>query len=167
MAVKIINQPNIDDAQNAESLKYIKDGLQIITDNSNAGYQTAFPIKSLNNQGFTIFRDSFLKLLSEFEGVSNVKNLPDFFELKIKYSPIAQFKKWIFLISNRKFLMVSERKKEFENEFYFLFLDGNLFFQPIITNIAHEKFLLNLYDREKIPETTTTFSTFFDDKKKS
>ena len=160
------NEPQIDEEQLYTGLDYLRQGIKSTLERKNLGYLTAFSNKHDNEKGFPILRGPFLEVLEEFACTVNLRRLPEVFTLYIKYSPIAQFKRWIFTLSNKKFLAVSERAKEFEREFYFLKLKDKLFFQPILTNIAHEKFLLNLYEREKIPETITSFSTYFDDNKK-
>ena len=147
-------------------LDYMRQGIRCIVESKNPGYSTAFGNKQYNEKGFTFLKKPFIEILGEFECIEKKINLPDIFHFSIKYSPIAQFKKWIFILSNKDFLRVSEWGKKFEQEFYFLKIEDNFFFQPILKNIAHEKFLLNLYQRTKIPETIINFSTYFDKSKK-
>ena len=162
--IKSENIPHIDEEELYTGINYVKEGIESILEYRNSGYLAAFPNKRYNQEEFILTKDLFLELLESFEIQFNTAiKLVSFFSFSIKYSPIAQFKKWIFHLSNRKFLMVSERKKEFDKDFYLLVLEGKRIFQPILCNIAHEKFLLNIYERSIIPETTTHFNLFFGD----
>ena len=158
--------PKFDEKKSEDGLKYLKYGIEIIQKEANTGFLTAFPSKNLNSQGFPILREQFKTILNEYDIEFFIQEIPDFFDLFIKFSPISQFKKWIFIISNHNYLAVSERNKEIKLEFFLMILKDRYIFQPISKNIAHERFLFYLFDREKIPQTTFTFSTFFDERKR-
>ena len=71
-----------------------------------------------------------------------------------------------FIISNKSLLKVSERHLGFDGEFFLMNLSNKYHMLKVLSNIAHEKLLLTLYLKNEIIETTTHFSTFFDDTKK-
>ena len=162
----VTKRHQIDEELLYTGLDYFREGIKSTLRHNNFGYLTAFSNKYYNGNGFDILKEPFLEILEEFNCKPNIPHFPNVFTLCIKYSPIAQFKRWIFVISNKKFIAVTEPDKEFSREFYFLSLEDNLFFQPVLTNIAHEKFLLQLYKRKKIPETTSVFNTHFDKSQK-
>ncbi|MBL8994813.1 MAG: hypothetical protein JNM63_15810, partial [Spirochaetia bacterium] len=97
----------------------LEEGLRQIVLNKNPGYANAFLFRP--EEKIRISRDELLRIFDALDIIMPNRNLPDEVEISIKFSPIALFKKWIFTVSNKNFLKVTEREKEFEREFYVFF----------------------------------------------
>ena len=147
--------------------EYFRKGIIGIIKNKNPGYVPAYDSPIRNSKGILFDLEDFKEIIDSYNIVLNIRNFPDKFIIKIKYSPISLFRKWIFTITNegidgRKINIINLFKKE-----YFVMMINNEFnFFPISSNIAHENFLLNLYTNEEVEEYNMTFQTFFTDVKK-
>lgn len=148
--------------------QYFREGIDLMLEYDNCGYLPAFPSEKINQKGIFFKAEEFKELLDDFEinASSNVSSLPETFFVFIKYSPISLFKHWIFTISNADGVKISERSSAFEKDFFFLIIDDFPHLFSIITNIAHESFLINLYQREEVEPKTITFSTYLQKGKK-
>ncbi|MBN8215836.1 MAG: hypothetical protein J0L75_04300 [Spirochaetes bacterium] len=165
--------------------KPLEDGLRQIVEHKNTHFASAFMGRTGDNHAITVTRDEFMAVLDRAGILPPARNVPDRFEVTVKFSPIALFKKWIFTLSNKRFLKVSERAKEFERDFYVFIHQDYVCFQALSTNIAHEKFLVTVFERKYIPEPvrtregeapaaekkpvgdwTTEFRTYFNEEKK-
>lgn len=142
----------------------LEEGLRQIVLNKNPGYANAFLFRP--EEKIRISREELLRIFDTLDIIMPNRNLPDEVEISIKFSPIALFKKWIFTVSNKNFLKVTEREKEFEREFYVFFYQDYLCFQSVTTNIAHEKFLLAVFEKKEIRDFTSEFKTYFNAEKK-
>lgn len=146
-----------------DNITYLTEGLSSILRSENPGYSGAFLNKIINENGAYFTSDAFLAVLKSQKMHFEEIELPSEFLIRIKFSPIALFKKWIFTITNHDFLKVSERAHEFSHEFFILHEKKSYTFTPMITNAAHEKFLVMLYkDNHFSNEFTTRFTTNFD-----
>jgi len=153
--------------EHSQNVKYFEHGVAEIAHLSNPGYAGAFPNHEINTNGILLNKGDFLKLLKNYKIDSYIKHFPDNFHVTIKYSPIALFKKWIFTFSDLRLLKVSDRKKGYTHEFFFLIIGTHLFFVPMITNVAHENFLLSLYEKTHCEQQfTARFNTYFSKEKK-
>jgi hypothetical protein len=132
--------------------KPLEDGLRQIVEHKNTHFASAFMGRTGDNHAITLTRDEFMGVLDRAGILPPARSVPDRFAITVKFSPIALFKKWIFTLSNRRFLKVSERAKEFERDFYVFIHQDYVCFQALSTNIAHEKFLVTIFERKYIPE---------------
>ncbi len=142
----------------------LEDGFRQIVLNKNPGYANAFLFRP--EEKIRLTAADLLRICDSLEIVVPNRHLPDDLEISVKFSPIALFKKWIFTVSNKNFLKVTEREKEFEREFYIFFYQDFVCFQSVTTNIAHEKFLLTVFEKKEIRDFTAEFKTYFTTEKK-
>ncbi len=147
-------------------LEYFIEGLDSILSSGNVGRLGAFQNKNFNDKGFLFEKEDFINLLKQKSiSISDV-TLPQKFLVKIKFSPISLFKKWIFYISNDSLLKISERKDRFEKDF-FLYEKGGIYsFFMLTTNIAQERFLYHLYEKEDLKDYQIHFNLAFDENRK-
>ncbi|HMB01234.1 MAG TPA: hypothetical protein VKS21_09630 [Spirochaetota bacterium] len=162
---KAVLNINIDKEKLEADLDYMSAGLETIIQEDNTGTLNSFSNNNKNDKGFLIDKKSFKKLLNKHNILYDNLKLPEFFYIYIKFSPIVLFKRWIFIISNKDLLKVSQRAHIYEKEFYLLKIKDSFKFIDIVSNIAHEKFLVTLFQRKNIPETTYKFRTSFNKKK--
>ena len=147
-------------------LEYFIEGLDSILSSGNVGRLGAFQNKNLNQKGFLFEKEDFINLLKEKSiTISDVK-LSQKFLLTIKFSPISLFKKWIFCISNYSLLKVSERQDRFEREFFLYEKEGIYSFLMLTTNVAQERCLHHLYEKEDLKDYQMSFNLAFDEKRK-
>lgn len=155
-----------DEETQDHNVEYFFTGLRKIVDHGNPGFADSFHNRGDDQLGYYFTNERFEEILDDLDIQKSVKAFPGEFILQIRFSPIVLFKRWIFSVSNKDFLKVSERNQEFEKDFYVYFLDGEPIFQPLTTNIAHEKFLIYVYEKDDISDYLTTFKTSFKDDKK-
>ena len=148
--------------------QYFREGIDLMLEHDNCGYLPAFPSEKINQKGVFFRAEEFKELLDDFEISANINldALPEDFSVFIKYSPISLFKHWIFTISNADEVKISERSAAFEKDFFFLIIDDFPHLFSVMTNIAHESFLVNLYQRDEVEPKMVTFSTFLQQGKK-
>ncbi len=154
---------------NLKNHEYFRKGLIEIINNDNSGYVPAFGSQIKNAQGIFFKIEDFKEIIESYNVLINTRSLPDEFFLKIKYSPISLFKKWIFIFTDEG---VKDKKKSgfsfdfFRKEYFLMSINNEFSFFQISSNIAHESFLFNLYKNEKLEEHNITFQTQFNDEKK-
>ena len=154
------------ESSSLKEAKYFYDGLSMMFENNNCGYLPAFFSKKMNQKGILFTKDDFQDLVDDFVIQANLSILPDNFCIFIKYSPIVLFKYWIFTLSNVETIKISQRSSAFERDYFFLIIDDFPHFFSMTTNIAHERFLVNLYQQDEIPIKAVTFSAFLQQGKK-
>ncbi len=142
-----------------------EDGFRLLLEQKNPGYAGAFGGRQAL-EGFIYSREEMSTFLDSLGLAHPGKAFPDKFKVSVKFSPIALFKKWIFSVTNKPYLKVSEREKEYEKDFYLFMHQDYYCFQALTTNIAHEKYLLSVFERKQISDFTTDFKTTFDDERK-
>lgn len=160
------NEMLLNEVASIKEIDYFSDGLGLMFEHESCGYLPAFPSESLNQKGIFFKKEDFEDLLNDLDVKCNLASLPDYFRVFIKYSPIVLFKYWIFTISNVDKVKISERSSAFERDYFFLIIDDFPQLFSITTNIAHERFLANLYWQQEIPIRRVTFSTFLQQGKK-
>lgn len=144
---------------------YLREGLSVLLQRRNFGFVAAFDNTSLNQSGLLLSGKEFAALCKELQiGASLVKETPEIFYLTLRYSPIAQFKRWIFSVSNRRLISVSHRDKLWEKDLFLLDSGGGVSFISVLNNIAQERFLLDVYECPRIPETQIRFRITFKDR---
>ena len=149
-----------------ETISYFQRGFATLFERKNSGYSVAFPNNKLNTIGLFFQLEDFKTLLGELNVTATWNVLPKEFVITLKYSPIALFKKWIIVISNEKLLKPHERENKFQKEFFFLFIDNNPYLFSLTTNIAHERFLLDVFQKPTIEDYSVNFRTFINHDKK-
>jgi hypothetical protein len=142
-----------------------EDGFRLLLEQKNPGYAGAFGGRQAL-EGFVYTREEFSAFLDSLGLAHPGKAFPEKFKVSVKFSPIALFKKWIFSVTNKPYLKVSEREKEYERDFYLFMHQDYYCFQALTTNIAHEKYLLGVFERKQISDFTSDFKTTFDNEKK-
>ncbi len=157
-----INTPEL----NHEHISYLEKGFFDIIKNDNCASLEAFPSDVLNKRGIFLTDEAFKQIASTFEADCNFSLVPSKFILSIRKSPISLFKRWIFCISEKPLLSISQRAYGSERDFFPLFLKNRLNIVPITTNIAHERFLLAVYSRKKLEKYTVDLHTQLSDGKK-
>lgn len=160
------NETGIDFSDEREY--YFSSAIEKVIQNGNTGYLPAFYNSLINNEGIRFNLENFKNVMDENDVLYNWKVFPAEFIVTIRFSPIAFFKKWILSITNKPFIKVSEYNtpKMFEREFFFLFIDTQLYLFPVTNNLSHERFLYRLYFKSNFKEKNITFSTYFNDQKK-
>lgn len=151
-----------------EKEQYFSSGIERIIQNGNTGYLPAFFNSLINEEGIRYTQESFKKIMDDNDVLCNWKVLPLDFQITIRLSPIALFKKWVIQISNRPLIKISEygTSKMYEREFFFIFIEDQIYLFPITNNLSHERFLYRLYFRESFKEKNITFNTYFNDQRK-
>ena len=147
--------------------EYFRKGIVEIINNKNPGYVPAYGSPIRNGKGILFKFEDFKEIIESYNILINLRSLPDKFLIKIKYSPISLFRKWIFTMTDEG---IEEKKATpynfFKKEYFLLAINDEFNFFPISSNIAHENFLLNLYNNQLVEEYNLSFQTFFTDVKK-
>ena len=145
-------------------LQYFEEGIKTIISTENTGTLMAFQDQDLNQKGLFLNKIDFLGILETHRIEFPIKNIPNKFVLNIKYSPISFFKKWIFCLSNHALLKMSERINQYEVEFFIYHQNNHYVITSLSTNVAHERFLYCLHQKETLDKHQATFKTTFDEK---
>ncbi len=154
------------EVHNLKNQNYFRKGIIEIINNKNPGYFASFSSHTKNSSGIYFLKEDFKEIVESYNILFNFRILPEEFLVKIKYSPISLFKKWVFVVTNESFPSAKKANAIFRKEYFLMLINNEFNFFPISTNIAHESFLFNLYINQEVEEYNLFFQTQFKEDKK-
>ena len=164
-----INQfpSGVSEDQFYDNLDMLRNGIETIISQDHPGSYQAFKKTFVNSNSFFFVKKELMNMLKDdFKCIHrDLEDAPEYLTIKIKLSPIANFKRWIINVCDFQKKSISTTTL-YNKDFYFLKVDDQWFFNQILTNIAHEKFLLYLFQNKIENNNIYEFQTFLDEKNK-
>ena len=139
---------DFEDDFSSKEIFYFAQALETISNGNTSIYFDAFSKKKINNEGIEFTKEELLFIFKQVEiqiHTEVVNNIPNKFKIYIKSSPLSNFRKWIFTLSNKNHLK-SNSQEGYQKDFFLKNVDSSLYFIDILYNLAHEKMLSYLYD---------------------
>ena len=144
----------------SKEIFYFAQALETISKGSASIYFDAFKKKNINQAGVDFTKKELLFIFKQLKVKIHsavAEEIPDCFKIYIKNSPLSNFRKWIFKISNQSYLK-NKDPSLYEQDFFLKKTDQHLYFFNIICNLAHEKMLSHIYDATTIDHYFQTLS---------